>query len=69
METDGDDLFENTDTEDGADDAVALIQANKKLIHFLTRQSASYYRVPSDSNRAVSHSRPGTHRSTTRRNT
>ncbi len=42
---DSDDLFGNTDTEDGAEDVVALIQSNMNLIRFLTKQSATIARL------------------------
>jgi hypothetical protein len=40
-----DDINENTDAEDGAEDIVDLIQANTKLLNFLTEQSATIARL------------------------
>jgi hypothetical protein len=40
-----DDINANTDTEDGAEDMVELIQANKKLLHFLKKQSETIARL------------------------
>jgi hypothetical protein len=40
-----DDLNENTDTEDGAEELVPLIQANMKLLQFLTKQSRTIARL------------------------
>jgi hypothetical protein len=44
MDDDSDELNDNTDTEDGADDIVAIIQANMQLLTFLTKQSATIAR-------------------------
>ena len=42
---DGNDLDGNTDTEDGAEDIVTLIQANMQLLNFLTKQRATIARL------------------------
>ena len=42
-----DDIGGNTDTDDDAEDVIALIQANRKLLNFFTKQSATIARLRS----------------------
>ena len=41
----GDDIYENTDTEDGGYDIIDLIESNRKLISFLARQKTTITRL------------------------
>ena len=43
----GDDMDENTDTEDGAEDLIDLLQSNMKLLAFITKQNATIRRLRS----------------------
>ncbi len=45
MDNDSDDINENTDTEDGNEDIVGLIQANMQLLNFLTKQRGTIARL------------------------
>jgi transposase InsO family protein len=43
----GDDIAKNTDTEDGAEDLIDLLQSNMKLLAFITKQNATIRRLRS----------------------